>query len=354
MTNMKTTGFLESEDDFHSTYQVSETHTITPKIYDAIIIGGGPAGLTAAIYASRGGLSTLLIEGIMESSTILPGGQLNLTPEIENYPGFLEGTGTDLIQIMRTQAVNFGTEIKTLKAESMDLMGEVKEVKASEYPGYMEPEIFHSRTIVLATGAIARRLNIPGEDEWFGRGVSTCATCDGAFFQGENVAIVGGGDTAVEEALYLSKIANQVTLIHRRDELKASGKDVEKLISTPNINILWETVVENISPGAPEKFPGIDIRDVSNGDVGFLEISGLFIAIGHDPATELLVNENEAYILELDESGFIVSSGRDSKTSIPGLFIAGDVADNKYRQAVTAAASGCQAAMDLAEYINNQ
>lgn len=328
--------------------------TPIPKVYDTIIIGGGPAGLTAAIYASRGGLSTLLLEGIMESSTVMPGGQLNLTPEIENYPGFLEGTGTDLVQVMRQQAVNFGTEVKSLKVDGFSLEGDIKEVSASEYPGYMPSETFHARTVVLATGAVARRLNIPGEDEWFGRGVSTCATCDGAFFQGESVAIIGGGDTAVEEALYLSKIAKDVTLIHRRDTLRASGKDVEKLLATPNVKVLWNTVVENISPGTADFFPGVDIRDVEHGDVGFLDIKGLFIAIGHDPATELLANDDHVYIIETDDSGFIVAQEGTTKTAIPGLFVAGDVADSKYRQAVTAAASGCQAAMDLTEYINNQ
>lgn len=325
-----------------------------PRIFDTIIIGGGPAGLTAAIYAARGGLSTLLLEGIMESSTVLPGGQLNLTPEIQNYPGFSQGTGTDLVQVMRNQALSFGTVIKELKAESLSLEGDIKEVQASEYPGYIEPETFHGRTVVLATGAIAKRLDIPGEEDWFGRGVSTCATCDGAFFQGEPVAIVGGGDTAVEEALYLSKIASEVTLIHRRDELRASGKDVEKLLSTPNINILWNTVVEGVYHGDAKSFPGIDIRDTENGDVGFLDIKGLFIAVGHDPATELLANDEHVYIIDLDDSGFVVAEEGHTKTSIPGLFVAGDVADSKYRQAITAAASGCQAAMDLAEYINNK
>lgn len=327
------------------------THTELPSVWDTIIIGGGPAGLTAALYAARGGLRTLVLEGIPESSTVLPGGQLNLTPEIENYPGYEHGMGMELVQVMRGQAESFGAEILTLKAEAIDTDGPVKRVLASEMPGLEESQTFHSRTIVLATGAIAKRLGVPGEDDLFGRGVSTCATCDGAFFEGEDVVVVGGGDTAVEEALYLANLASSVRLVHRRDSLRANGKDVERLLSCENVNILWDTVVERVIVSDEGTFGGLDVRNVKTGDIHKEEAAGLFVAIGHDPATELLVNAEGAYALDLDEAGFIIAQEGSSLTTVPGLFVAGDVADSKYRQAITAAASGCKAAMDIAEYL---
>lgn len=329
----------------------TEKHAVSqPSIYDVIIIGGGPAGLTAALYASRGGKRTLLIEGIMESSTLLPGGQLMLTPEIENYPGFISGSGEDLVSTMRTQALSFGTEIITEKVENLDLGDTVKMVRSSEFPGIDEPNVHHGRSVILATGAIARRLGVAGEDDYFGQGVSTCATCDGSFFQGEHVAIVGGGDTAIEDALYLSNIADKVTLIHRRDKLRAQGKDVEKLLSCSNVEIIWDTVVEKVN-GENGKVNGIDLRNVKTGEPVFLPCKGLFVAVGHDPSTELLANDKGAYILDLTDSGYVVAHPYSAETSIPGFFVAGDVADDRYRQAVTAAASGCKAAMDVAAYL---
>lgn len=330
--------------------QEPQTITQQPSVYDVIIIGGGPAGLTAALYASRGGLSTLVLEGVMESITSLPGGQLMLTPEIENYPGFPGGTGEDLITIMRDQALSFGAEIRSEKVVTMDFDAAVKLVTASEAPGYVDPVSYHGRSVILASGAVARRLGIPGEDDFFGSGVSSCATCDGAFFENERVAVVGGGDTAVEDALYLAKIAEHVTLIHRRDKLRAQGKDVAKLLACENVSIIWDTIAESVS-SENGKVKGLDLRNAKTGDLTHLDLDGIFVAIGHDPSTELLVNEKGSYVIDLSDAGYVVANTNTTETSIPGLFVAGDVADEKYRQAVTAAASGCRAAMDVAHFL---
>lgn len=324
--------------------------TEQPGVYDVIIIGGGPAGLTAALYAARGGLSTLVLEGVMESITSLPGGQLMITPEIENYPGFPGGAGEDLITIMRDQALSFGADIRSEKVITMDLDSAVKMVEASEAPGYMDSVSYHARSIILASGAVARRLGIPGEDDFFGNGVSSCATCDGAFFENEKVVVIGGGDTAIEDALYLSKIAEHVTLIHRRNKLRAQGKDVEKLLACENVSVIWNSVAERVT-NEDNEVSGLDLRNVETGDLSHIDANGIFVAIGHDPATELLANDKGSYVIDLSDAGYAIANEGSTETSIPGLFIAGDVADEKYRQAITAAASGCKAAMDVSHYL---
>lgn len=342
---------VDDNTDPESTIPETETTPVNlPNTYDVIIVGGGPAGLTAGLYAARGGQKTLILEGIMESSTVMPGGQLRLTPEIENFPGFAGGEGSELVDVIRHQALSFGAEIIGEKATNIDLSGTVKLVTGSDFPGIGEEQTHHGRAVILATGAVARRLSVPGEDENFGRGVSTCATCDGFFFKGGKVTVVGGGDTAIEDALYLTSLAEEVTLVHRRDQFKAKGKDVEKLLSRPNINIIWHSVIEEVVD-VGGKVTGTTVKNTQTGETTFVPSQGLFVAIGHDPATELLANKEGAYILDLTESGYVVANSNTAETSIPGFYVAGDVSDDRYRQAVTAAASGCKAAMDAIAYL---
>jgi thioredoxin reductase (NADPH) len=311
-------------------------HMPLQDLYKIVIMGSGPAGLTAAIYAARATLTPLVIEGSQ------PGGQLLLTTEVENYPGFADGIlGPDMMEIFKQQAVRFGAEL---------YQDEVTQVDLSRRPFRIETstKTFHSKALIIATGASARRLGLAAEERLIGHGVSTCATCDGFFFRGKDVMVVGGGDTAIEEALFLTKFATQVTVIHRRDQLRASKIMQERAFNNKTISFLWDTVIEEImgEPGTGGGVQAVKVRNVKSNEVREVKTDGLFLAIGHIPNTELFRGQ-----LELDADGYIVTRARSTATNIDGVFAAGDVADRTYRQAVTAAGSGCMAAIDAERWL---
>lgn len=316
----------------------SSIETTTENIYDVIVVGGGPAGLTAGLYAGRNGYRTLILEGEYVDETDFPGGQLLLTPSIENYPGYKGGSGAGLVEIMREQAEECGAEIITEKARSFDFTENFHKV-------HTDDETFTGKVVIIATGAIARRLGVAGEDELFGTGVSTCATCDGAFFEGQDVIVVGGGDTAVEDALYMSNVARKVTLIHRSDRLRAQSPESRALFTKDNIDVVFNTTVEEIL-GEDGKVTKVILHDKTTKENYEKDIDGVFVAIGHNPSTSAL----QGNIIDLDDSGYIVANG--VLTNVAGVFVAGDVADKEYRQAITAAATGCQAAIHAQGYLN--
>lgn len=303
-------------------------------VHDVVIVGSGPAGYTAAIYAARAGLNPIVIAG-----SITAGGALMNTTEVENFPGFPEGIqGPDLMDNMRTQAEKFGAQLIWDDAIELNLAPEVKTVKLAE-EGTLQ-----AKTVILATGSAYRKLGIENEDRLSGHGVSWCATCDGFFFSGQEIAVVGGGDSAVEEATFLTRFASKVTLIHRRDELRASKIMAERAANDPKIEFAWNSEVAAIH--GEEKLSGLTLRNVIDGSERELPATGLFIAIGHDPRTELLRDQ-----VTLDENNYIVVEGRTSKTNLPGVFACGDAVDHTYRQAITAAGSGCSAALDAQHYL---
>lgn len=309
--------------------------------YKTIIVGSGPAGLTAAIYAARANMKPLCIEGLVAGG--IPGGQLMITTEVENYPGFPEGvTGPELMKLFRDQAARFGTEIITADADKVDFSKRPFKVWADgkEYLG---------ETIIIATGAQARWLGLPSEQELRNRGVSACATCDGYFFRNQDVAVVGGGDTAMEEANYLSQLCKSVTVIHRRDELRASKIMQERALKNPKIRFAWNSEVAEVLDVSKGTVTGLKLRDVRNGEINQLDVQGLFIAIGHVPNTTLFEG-----ILDLDENGYLITKPGTTQTKIPGVFAAGDVQDHVYRQAVTAAGTGCMAALEAERWLGAQ
>src|SRR3990170_2644018 len=299
-----------------------------------IIIGSGPAGLTAAVYGSRADLRPLMIEGFEA------GGQLMLTTDVENYPGFIDGImGPELMERMRKQAARFGTEYLTENVSSVDF---------SQHPFVVETsdETYRARAVIISTGASAKMLNVPGEKELLGHGVSTCATCDGFFFRDQELLIVGGGDSAMEEAIFLTKFASKVTVVHRRDELRASKIMQQRAMENPKIEFMWDSVItELVGDG---KLEGANIQNVKTGAESFVEAGGAFVAIGHTPNTPLFQNH-----LELD-GGYIKTAGQTTETPVPGVFAAGDVVDYRYRQAITAAGMGCEAAMDAERWLEGQ
>jgi thioredoxin reductase (NADPH) len=301
-----------------------------------LIIGSGPAGYTAAIYAARANLQPILVQGLQ------PGGQMTITTDVENYPGFADVIqGPWLMDQMQAQAAHVGTRIFTDIVTSVDL---------SERPFRAESDsgdIYIGDTVIIATGAQARWLGLPSEDKYRGGGVSACATCDGFFFRGKEVCIVGGGNTAVEEAIFLTHHANKVTLIHRRDRLRAEKIMQDRLFSNPKISLAWDSAVEEVlGEGEPAVVTGVKLRNVKTGALSEIKCDGLFVAIGHTPATELFKGQ-----LELDSEGYIVTRPDSTATAIPGVFAAGDVKDKVFRQAVTAAGMGCMAALEADRFL---
>nr|WP_202881494.1 thioredoxin-disulfide reductase [Pedococcus badiiscoriae] len=299
-----------------------------------IIIGSGPAGYTAAVYAARANLKPLLFEG-----AVTAGGALMNTTEVENFPGFRDGImGPDLMENMRAQAERFGAEIITDDVESVSLEGDVKTVTDAEGNTY------RAHAVILAMGSAYRELGLPDEKRLSGHGVSWCATCDGFFFRDQDIAVVGGGDSAVEEATFLTKFARSVTIVHRRDKLRASKIMAERALSNEKIKFAWNSAVEAIHGDA--KLTGITLRDTVTGETRELPVTGLFVAIGHDPRSELVKGS-----VELDDEGYVLVRGRTTLTNLPGVFASGDLVDHTYRQAITAAGSGCAAALDAERFL---
>ena len=302
---------------------------------DVMIIGSGPAGLTAALYAARANLKPLLIEGL-ES-----GGQLMLTTAVDNYPGFQEGImGPELMSAMRGQAERFGTEFVTGDVTEVALSGPPFTVTTSE-------TAYQTRALILSTGASARLLGLPSERTLMGHGVSTCATCDGYFFREKPIVVVGGGDTAMEEAIFLTKFASHVTVVHRRHELRASRIMQDKAFANPKISFKWDSALDQVTDVEKGVVTGVVLRNLKTDETKTLDVEGVFIAIGHTPNTDLFAGQ-----LDLDDNGYIVPKG-GARTSVPGVFAAGDVQDHTYRQAITAAGSGCMAAIDAERYLES-
>ena len=310
-------------------------------VRDVIIIGSGPAGLTAAIYSARAGLAPLVIEGEPSSTSDQPGGQLMLTTDVENYPGFPDGVmGPELMSMFKAQAARFGAEFLTAKVTDVDFTGDSHLVKVGD-------EEFRSRTVIVSTGARSLMLGLPNEDRLVGHGVSTCATCDGFFFRDQEIAVVGGGDSAMEEALFLTRFASTVHVVHRRDELRASKIMQDRALANDKIKFHWNTVVSEIH--GEEKFEGLTVEDTVSGEQRELPVTGLFVAIGHKPNTDLFDGH-----LELKPNGYLVTEPDSSRTAVPGVFACGDVQDDYYRQAITAAGSGCMAAIDAERWLEAQ
>jgi thioredoxin reductase (NADPH) len=301
-----------------------------------LVLGSGPAGYTAAIYAARAGLSPVVVQGIQ------PGGQLTTTTDVENYPGFRNVIqGPWLMEEMQAQAEHVGTKV---------IWDHVNEVDLSRRPFVLKGDggtEYHADALVIATGAQAKWLNLPSEEHMKGKGASACATCDGFFYRGKKVAVIGGGNTAVEEALYLTNHSHDVTLVHRRDSLRAEKILQDRLFAHPNINIIWDSeVAEFVGGGMPEALVGLDVRNVKTGAISRLDVDGAFVAIGHKPATELFEGK-----LKLDSDGYIQVETGTTRTSVEGVFACGDVMDKIYRQAVTAAGTGCMAALDAERFL---
>ena len=307
------------------------------EIRKVIILGSGPAGMTAAIYAARANLKPLVFEGIQ------PGGQLMITSDVENYPGFVEAVaGPQLMDVMRKQAERFGTTFEQVNIERVELN---KDPKVLEGDG----KVYRSRTLIIATGATARWLDIESERRLRGHGVSACATCDGFFFRDKVIAVVGGGDTAIEEATFLTKFGTKVYVIHRRDKLRASKAMQERAFRNPKIEFVWNAAVEEVL-GSPEQgVQGVRVKNVKTGKESELQCQGFFVAIGHTPNTKVFNGQ-----IDMDRAGYIKTEPFSTRTNVPGVFAAGDVQDKIYRQAVTAAGTGCMAALDAERYLEEK
>ena len=305
-------------------------------IRDLVIVGSGPAGYTAAIYASRAQLNPVQYEG-----SVTAGGALMTTTEVENFPGFVDGVmGPVLMEDMRKQAARFGTELITDDVVEMDLKGDVKTVKDGS------GNVVQARAVILAMGSAYKKIGLANEDRLSGRGVSWCATCDGFFFRDQTIAVVGGGDSAVEEATFLTKFASKVVLIHRRDSLRASKIMADRAFNNPKIEMLWNTEVVDIL--GEEKVSGLALKNTVTGELSERDFTGLFVAIGHIPRSELITSQ-----IDLDNEGYVKVEGRSTRTNLPGVFACGDLVDHTYRQAITAAGSGCQAALDAEKFLSH-
>ena len=301
-----------------------------------IIIGSGPAGLTAALYAGRANLTPMVFEGIQ------PGGQLTITTEVDNFPGFPKGImGPDLMELFREQALRFGAISKFEMVSRVNLAARPFEV-------FIEEERYTADALIIATGATAKWLNVPGEKELMGHGVSACATCDGFFFKQKELVVIGGGDTAMEEATFLTKFASKVTIVHRRDKLRASMAMQGKALHNPKIAFVWNSGIEAVHGTKKEGVTGVTLKNLLTGGLTEYPCQGYFVAIGHQPNTQLFEGQ-----LDLDESGYLVVEPGTTRTKIPGVFAAGDVADKLYRQAITAAGSGCMAAIDAERHLGH-
>jgi len=305
-------------------------------VENVVVLGTGPAGLTAAIYAARANLNPVCVEGTQ------PGGQLTITTEVENYPGFPEGIqGPELMQNFRKQAERFGTRFKQGDVQKVDLqkrpftlsLADGSEVKA--------------KTLIISTGASAKLLGLKNESRLMGRGVSACATCDGFFFRNQDIAVVGGGDTAMEEATFLTRFAKTVTIVHRRDSFRASKVMQDRALKNPKIKVIWDTAVEDVLGG--DEVTGLKLKNLKTGETSELAVSGFFVAIGHQPNTQLFKGQ-----LDMNEAEYLIVQPGSTKTKVPGVFAAGDVADHVYRQAISAAGTGCMAAIDAERFLENE
>ncbi|SKY15770.1 thioredoxin-disulfide reductase [Mycobacteroides abscessus] len=301
-------------------------------VHELIIIGSGPAGYTAAVYAARAQLKPIVFEGTQF------GGALMTTTEVENYPGFREGImGPDLMDQMREQAIRFGADLRTEDVDEVSLRGPVKTVTVGD-------EVYRARAVILAMGAAPRYLGVPGEDTLLGRGVSSCATCDGFFFKDQDIAVIGGGDSTMEEATFLTRFARSVTLIHRRDEFRASKIMLERAYADPKITVLTNTKIVGVE--GTDSVTGLKLENTVTGQASELPVTGMFVAVGHDPRSELVKD-----VVDVDPDGYVLVRDRSTYTSVEGVFAAGDLVDRTYRQAVTAAGSGCAAAIDAERWL---
>lgn len=311
----------------------NEASEQTEQIHDVIIVGSGPAGYTAALYAARGELNPLVFEGFEY------GGELMNTTEVENFPGFKDGVmGPDLMMQMREQAEKFGARLESELVDKVDLSGDVKKV-------FVGDDVYQARAVILATGAAPRHLGIPGEAELTGRGVSTCATCDGFFFKDQHIAVVGGGDSAMEEATFLTKFGSKVSIIHRSENFRASQIMLERARANEKIEFITHSVVEEVVE-KDSKVGGLKVRNVQSGEESVLDATALFVAIGHDPRSAFLEGQ-----VATDEGGYVLVDAPSTRTNVPGVFACGDLVDNHYRQAITAAGSGCRAALDAQHFL---
>jgi thioredoxin reductase (NADPH) len=326
---------------------VETEEELKQELRDVVIIGSGPAGLTAAVYCARANLVPLVLEGELSSTGDQPGGQLMLTTEVENYPGFPDGVlGPVLMAQMRAQAERFGAQLVASKATRVKLQSGGPHTVWFRDPSSGEELEVGARAVIVATGARSLMLGLPKERELLGHGVSTCATCDGFFFRGQHIAVIGGGDSALEEAVFLSRFAESVTVVHRRGDLRASKIMQDRALANPKVRFAWHSVVTEVLGDL--KVEGLKLRDVKSGAESVLPVTGVFIAIGHAPNTDLLREQ-----VVLDPEGYVVTQSGMTATSVDGVFAAGDLSDRRYRQAVTAAGSGCMAAIDVERWLED-
>ncbi|MDO5671781.1 MAG: thioredoxin-disulfide reductase [Actinomycetaceae bacterium] len=309
---------------------------MTEQRTELVIVGSGPTGYTAAIYAARAGLAPVVLAG-----SVTAGGSLMTTTEVENFPGFIDGIqGPELMEAMRAQAERFGARIVYDDATALDLVGEVKTATAGS------GDVYRARAVILATGSAYRKLGLPEEERLSGHGVSWCATCDGFFFRDQNIAVIGGGDSAMEEALFLTRFASKVTIVHRRDEFRASRIMTERALADPKIEVIWNAEVTGII--GDEQVSGLRLRDTLTGVESVLDATGVFVAIGHDPRSELMTGQ-----IDTDADGYVLVEHPSTRTNLPGVFAAGDLVDHTYRQAITAAGTGCAAAQDAQHFLSH-